>query len=236
MHIAHLLLAAALLASTTAAMAINPKPISSAKQLKPGQGALRLSWQAQVQQNGAIHLWFLREGGDSSRDGDVLRFKRGQGVPLMGSNNVDSRDLVYAVAPGRYHLAGFAVGCGDLPPPGAYACSARMNGIPMGEWPVRRYTGETPVIVVEAGKLTDAGEFILEAAPGSPITEEAAVKGMVKNRYEVDVRVRPFADPLRVDFSGLPGINGVTVPDPFRSQISCRARPKGAMMYVPFTC
>lgn len=225
----------ALLAATPA-LAIEPRTISSANQIKPQHGAVRLSVQSQVQQQGTIHLWFLRENGDPSRSADVLKFERKQGVPLLGLNTVDSRPAVYSVPPGRYRLLAYGVACPMLPPPGTYACSARMNNVSIGQMPARRYQGEVPWFEVAAGKLTDAGEFILEARPGAPIGEDAALKFLMRDHRAFEIRVRPTDVPRPPAFSAVPAGPDPHVPPEFRSQISCRKRPKGAMMYLPFTC
>jgi hypothetical protein len=219
------------------AHAIEPRSIKSARQVKAGQGALRLSVQSQVQQGGTIHLWFLREGGDPAKSADLLKFERKQGVPLMGTNTVDSRPLVYSIAPGRYRLLGYGVACAGLPPVGTTGCSARMNGVSIGTMPARRYDGEmVPGFEVRDGQLTDAGEFILEADPAAPIGEGTALRHAQRESGEFDVRVRPLAVPPADGFQSLPAGPKVEVPAGFVSKISCRARPKGAMMYLPFQC
>lgn len=218
------------------ALAIEPRAITSARQIKPQQGAVRLSVQSQVQQQGTIHLWFLREGGDPSRSADLLKFERKQGVPLLGLNTVDSRPAVYPVAPGRYRLLAYGVACPMLPPPGTFACSSTMNGVPIGQMPARRYEGEVPSFEVAPGRLTDAGEFILEARPGAPIGEEAALKFLMRDHRAFEIRVRPATQKLPPAFGSVATGPDPQVPAGFRSQISCRQRPKGAMMYLPFAC
>ena len=219
------------------AHAIEPRTIKAARQVKAGQGALRLSVQSQVQQGGTIHLWFLREGGDPAKSADLLKFERKQGVPLMGTNTVDSRPQLYSIAPGRYRLIGYGVACGGLPPAGTTGCSARMNGVSIGTMPARRYDGETvPSFEIRGGQLTDAGEFILEAEPNAPIGEGTALRHAQREYSDFDVRVRPFAVSAPADFQSMAAGPQVEVPAAFVSQISCRARPKGAMMYLPFRC
>lgn len=225
-----------LLIAAAAAHAIEPRTISAPSGIKKTQGAVRLSVQSQVQQQGTIHLWFLREGGDPKVSADVLKFERKQGVPLLGQNTVDSRPAVYSVPPGRYHLLAYGVACGMLPPPGTWSCQATMNNIPMGSMPARRYVGEVPSFEVEAGKLTDAGEFILEARPDAPISEEAALKFLMRDHRAFEIRVRPAAVPPPASVAKATSGPQPIVPAEFVSRISCRQRPKGAMMYLPFTC
>ena len=226
----------ALIIAASPALAVEPRAISSARQIKPQHGAVRLSVQSQVQQQGTIHLWFVREGGDPGRSADILKFERKQGVPLLGMNTVDSRPAVYSVAPGRYRLLAYGVACPMLPPPGTYACSSTINNIPIGSMPARRYDGDVPSFEVEAGKLTDAGEFILEARPDAPISEEAALKFLLRDHRAFEIRVRASALPRPAAFGAAGTGPEPNVPAEFQSRISCRQRPKGAMMYLPFTC
>lgn len=230
-----ILFTAALLA-TAPALAIEPRTISSAGQVKNGQGAVRLSVQRQVQQGGTIHLWFVREGGDPARSADVLKFERKQGVPLLGMNTVDSRPAIYSVPAGRYRLLAYGVACPMLPPPGTYACQATINNIPHGEMPARRYDGDVPSFEVRPGQLTEAGEFILEARPDAPIAEKAALTFLQRDHRAFEIRVRPTAVPRPTGFAKLTAGPVPTVPPGFESRISCRQRPKGAMMYLPFAC
>ena len=233
----HSLIVLTAFALAVPAHAIEPRSIKSARQVKAGQGALRLSVQSQVQQGGTIHLWFLREGGDPAKSADLLKFERKQGVPLMGTNTVDSRPLVYSIAPGRYRLLGYGVACAGLPPVGTTGCSARMNGVSMGTMPARRYDGEmVPGFEVRDGQLTDAGEFILEADPNVEFAGFALGMSKCRPLANGSRRVRPLAVPPADGFQSLPAGPKVEVPAGFVSKISCRARPKGAMMYLPFQC
>lgn len=227
--------AAALMAVLAApAQAIEPKPVASAKAVKPGHGAVRLSVQSQTQQMGTLHLWFLREGGDETSRADVLEFERKTGVPIAGTNMVDSKPRIYSLRPGRYRLLGHTVKCGGLPPVGTYGCSVQEYGY--YQTPAQRYGPIAPSFEVVEGKLTDAGEFILEAAAGSPITEDSALKFAQKNPTAFRVGVRPIAAAVPGEFATLTAGPATDVPPEFVSLITCQARPKGAMMYIPFTC
>lgn len=228
---------AAAIAVAAPAYAVEPRAISAAKQVKANQGAVRISVQSQVQQGGTIHLWFVREGGDPSRSSDLLKFERKQGVPLLGTNTVDSRPLVYSIPPGRYRLLGYGVGCGAVPTPGTYGCISRMNGIPLGTMPARGYDEpDLPAFEIVAGRLTDAGEFILEAGGDAPISEEEAFKHLQRDHRDFQIRVRSSLQPQPANFAALGAGPPITVPKNFESRIVCRARPEGAMMYLPFNC
>jgi hypothetical protein len=227
------LVAAAMCAAAPAA-AIEPKPIASAKALKPGHGAVRLSVQSQTQQWGTLHVWFLRVGGDPAQSQDLLEFERKVGVPLMGVNMIDSKPKVYSLRPGRYRLIGHGVTCGSLPPENAVGCSVTQYGT--HETPAGRYGEPAPEFQVVAGKLTDAGEFILETPPGTPITEKDALKIARKQPKLFRMAVRPIAAPVAGEFRALGAGPAPTVPPEFVSAIRCPQRPKGAMMYLPFEC
>ena len=228
---------AAAIAVAIPAHAVEPRAINAATQVKANQGAVRISVQSQVQQGGTIHLWFLREGGDPSRSSDLLKFERKQGVPLLGTNTVDSRPMVYSILPGRYRLLGYGVGCGAVPTAGTYGCISRMNGIPLGTMPARGYDEpDLPAFEVVAGQLTDAGEFILEAGGNAPISEQEAFNHLQHNHRDFQIRVRHSLDPRPASFATLAAGPPITVPKHFESRIVCRTRPQGAMMYLPFNC
>jgi len=210
------------------ALAVEPRKIATTQSLKQGMGAVRISIQSQVQlTHGTLFVWFLREGSDPSRYANQLRFERETGVPVMGSNMVDSKPLVFALQPGRYRFVAHGTGCSTLPPPNAIC----TNG-----GPTERYEDETPVFEVKEGHLTDAGEFILEAPVGTDIGEGTGVREAQKNPYTFRIRLRPSAQPLPKAFASMPAGPAIEVPDRFRSSIQCRVRPKGAMMYLPFEC
>lgn len=212
----------------TPALSIRPRQIASADRMQTGMGAVRLSIQSQVQlTGGSLFVWFLKEGGDPERRDDLLRLERGQGVPILGRNMVDSRPRIFALPPGRYRLIAHSAGCSTLPPPNAI-CS---NGSP-----TQRYAGDTPIFEVRPGHLTDAGEFILEAPPGTPIGEGTGVREGIRNPSTFSIRVRETHEPVPDAFASLPRGPATIVPAEFRSSIRCRLRPEGAMMYLPFEC
>ncbi|HEX8379282.1 MAG TPA: hypothetical protein VF619_01885 [Allosphingosinicella sp.] len=229
-----LCLALLLLAASAPALAMGPKAVNSAAEVKAGMGAVRLSIQSQTQQWGALRVWFLREGGDPANKQDVLEFQRSVGVPIAGVNMIDSKPRVYPLRPGRYRLIGHGVKCKAMPPEGTIGCTVVQFGI--SETPALRYGEPSPSFEVVAGKLTDAGEFILEAAPNSPITEGDALKVARKNPRWFRIAVRPIAQPVPAAFQRMAAGPPVEVPPGFASNIQCPRRPKGAMMYLPFTC
>ena len=229
-----ILLALACLALAAPANAVEPRSIASASRVKAGMGAVRLSIQSQTQHAGTLHVWFLREGGDLANKDDLLKFERKQGVPLMGLNMIDSSPKVFALPAGRYRLLAHGVKCPGLPPEGTI-CSITEN------WnhyltPTRRYGFDAPAFEVAAGQLTDAGEFILEAPAGSPMDEQSAFKFGQKNPEAFQIRIRPIAQPVPAAFQSLGKGPAMAVHPLYQSAIRCPARPKGAMMYLPFDC
>ena len=224
-------LGALLLAAPAAA--IKPKPVSSPAKLPAGMGVVRLSIQSQTQHGGKLFVWFLREGGNPANKQDILRFDRGQGVPIAGTNMIDQTPKTFALQPGRYRLLGHGVGCSDLPPEGTMCLYGPFGGSPM---PTARYGQDAPSFDVVAGKLTDAGEFILEAPSGTPMGEDTAVDFAIKNPMAFQMRVRPSTIPVPAEFRTMPGGPAVSVDAAFQSMIRCPSRPKGAMMYLPFEC
>lgn len=214
--------------------AVEPRSISSASSIKNGMGSVRLSIQSQTQQAGTLHVWFLREGGDLANKKDLLKFERKQGVPLIGVNMIDSSPKVFPLPAGRYRLLAHGVKCPGLPPEGTI-CSVTENWN-YYQTPTARYGDDAPAFEVVAGKLTDAGEFILEAPAGSPIDEQSAFTFGQKNPASFQVRVRPIAQPIPAAFQSLARGPAMDVHPLYQSAIRCPARPKGAMMYLPFNC
>lgn len=225
----------ATLALATPARAIEPRAIRSAKQIKAPNGAVRLSIRSQVQQQGTLHVWFVRTDGDPAKSADLLKFERGQGVPLAGSNMMDTRPLIFAVRPGRYRLLAHGVQCPGLPPEGTFACSVTQFGSTTQK-SAARYGVGAPEFEVVPGKLTDVGDVILEAAAGSPIAEGTAFDFMRGNARAFQIRVQRAPRPLPDAFTTLGTGPVPVVPPEFQSTITCAKRPKGAALYFPFTC
>lgn len=217
---------------TAPGLANDPRPLRQ-PQLAQGMGALSISIQSQTQFGGKLNVWFLREGGDPSNKRDVLKFERGQGVPLMGVNMIDSTPKVYALPVGRYRLLGHNVGCSKLPPEGTFCLFGQFGGSIM---PTRRYGADAPVFEIVEGRLTDAGEYILEAPSGTPMSEGTAFKFGQKHPSDFALRVRPSPVGLAAAFQAMPRGPAPIVAPSYASAIRCTARPKGAMMYLPFTC
>lgn len=229
-----ILAALACLSLAGPANAVEPRSITSASKVKHGMGAVRLSIQSQTQHMGTLHVWFLREGGDATNNKDLYKFERKQGVPLMGLNMIDSSPKIFALPAGRYRLLAHGVKCGELPPEGTI-CSVTEYGNHYLT-PTARYGWDAPAFDVVAGQLTDAGEFILEAPVGSPMDEQSALEFAQKNPSVFQVRHRPIAQPVPAALQSLTKGPAMEVHQAYRSAIRCPARPKGAMLYLPFDC
>lgn len=222
-------------ALTSPALAVEPRKVASVKQVKPGTGAVRLAVRTQTQQAGTLHVWFLRDGGDPARSADVFKFERKQGVPLAGVNMVDLKPGMYALPAGRYRLLAHGVKCPGMPPEGTIACSVTQYGSSF-QTPAARYGADAPVFEVVAGRFTDAGDYILEVPPGVDVGEDTPAEVLRNVIVDMQIKVRPIAAPPPPAFAALPRAAQPPVPARFASQIRCEARPKGAMMYLPFAC
>ena len=215
------------------AAAQEPRELSSQTALPTGMGAIRLSLRSQLQLPETLHLWFLpaREGAVDSKEG--LRFERKQGVPLAGSNMIDSRPRVYSVRPGRYRLAAHVTGCEQLPPPGT-VCSKNWNPLPTGT-----YLQESVTFEVRAGELTDAGEFVLELPPSVDLGGTVSFREGLKQMRDAQIRWRKIATPIPAAFTAMKLGATPEVPAAMQSHLQCEIKPrsaKGMMLFYPFSC
>ena len=110
-----------------------PKKIKSSTKLKDGEGAVELSVRAQTQATETAIFYFIAVDEDGRDTDRVIRFERGAGVPLMGSNMIDEKQQVYRVPAGRYRPLAFTVGCDQMPTAPGLVCSRGFgNGYPTG--------------------------------------------------------------------------------------------------------
>ncbi len=206
-----------------------PKKIKAPKQLKPGEGAVQLSVRTQKQFVETAIVYFVAvdaEGRDTDR---VLRFERGAGVPVMGSNMIDEKQLTYRVPAGRYRPIAFTVACDAMPTSPGLICSRGFGSA----YPTGFYPGGTPVFEVKAGEFTRAGDFIVEYTGPKPAPGQSLL----------DVKDSPLdwqimwreGSGTSAGFESLPQ-NSASAPDTMTSRITCNARPAGVMLYIPFDC
>ena len=156
-------LAIALLAALPSAAAAGiekPKQVSAAKAVKPGQGVVVISIRSEIFLPDKLDVFFERQVETPGQPHLVVRFSRSQSMLAIGNDTTDYAVKSYALPAGRYRLVAHGVNCPGVPPPGM-GCAIRVGAGPMISRPSRGYAGETPSFVVEAGKLTMAGDFLL---------------------------------------------------------------------------
>jgi hypothetical protein len=227
-----LLLAAQAISAASAQTAmeiVEPAKVKSSKQLRDGEGVLQISVRTQKQFIETAILYFVAVDANGQDTNRVIRFERGAGVPIMGSNMIDEKQQTYRVKADRYRVIAFTIACDGMPYAPGLACRRGYGkGFPTGFYP----QGE-PVFEVKAGQLTQAGDFIVEytgekTAPGQSL---------------FDIKDRPFDWAVRWQegnkaLSGFDDLhlNRAEVPEAMRSRISCAARPPGVSLYIPFEC
>lgn len=208
-----------------------PKKIRSASKLKDGEGALQVSLRTQVQYTQTLYVSFIKLKEDGSDSNIVYRMERGAGVPIMGSNMIDPKAVVYRLPAGRYRPLAYTVACRGVPRAGD-VCSVGFSvdkGFPTG-W----YDASSPVIDIKEGELTIGGDFIVEY--DGPIVEGKHVGSTPKRPRDWALRWRPLNTPIRKKLRSLP-VNITPEPDEaFRSRIKCDTRPEGVTLYIPYEC
>lgn len=142
-----------------------PEKLSRASGLDAGNGAVIISVRSELFLLDTLNLFFVREGGDTSNDADVIRFTRAQ-PPLAFSNaTAKYKPRAFQMAAGRYRLAGHGVRCPKVPDIDE-RCLVDVKVLGIGEtvsFPSRGYGPDAPVIEVREGALTIAGDFALTA-------------------------------------------------------------------------
>lgn len=209
-----------------------PGKITNPAKLKDGEGALRMSVRAQVQTIDTLFVYFVEVRDDGSDGTNILRFERGAGVPILGSNMIDPKPQVYRVPAGRYRPLGFTIKCQGVPFAGA-VCTSGFGGTT----PTGHYGASPTLLVVEPGKLSDAGDFVVEYA-GTITDPRANVFEERKGPTNFALRRRPTstAAATATAFDSLPRTPLPEVPEDFRSRITCESRPAGTLLYIPFAC
>jgi hypothetical protein len=157
MRLLMIALALSLTATAASAKISKPKQVSTAKAVKAGTGVVVVSIRSEIFLPDKLDVFFRREGAEGE---DVVRISRSQSMMAIGNDTTDYAVKSYALAPGRYRLVAHGVNCPGVPPPGM-GCAIRLGYGPTISRPSRGYAGETPVFVVEGGKLTMVGDFLL---------------------------------------------------------------------------
>lgn len=209
---------------------VEPKKISAAKQLKPGEGALRLSVRAQRQYIDTLFVYFVRLDEQGADTRSVLRFERGAGVPLMGTNMIDPKPTIYRVPAGRYRLLSFTVKCQEVPMADGM-CSGGLGE----STPAHHYGLGSPSFEVTANAFTDAGDFIAEYVGAVP-PEGFKPFDVKLQDLAYEMRWRSLAAPVPAAFAALASAGAVAAEPAYQSRIVCPVRPVGITLYIPFTC
>jgi len=220
----------ALTLTATPSLAETPKRVKSIKKLKEDQGVVLLSVRSQAVLSQKFRIWFLREGGDENVASDILVFSRAQG--FGGRLMTQSLPKTYSVTPGRYKLFAHMEGCNGLPPEGQTCVTKVMGSISPN--PTARYGGEVPAFEIEAGKLTNAGEFMLEW----PVQTGFSINTVLMEPQAAKIRWKPVPQSAAKKLASLPKGQKPTIPEEFRSNIKCKNLKMGFIkpLIYPFEC
>lgn len=206
-----------------------PKKAKSAKQLRAGEGALQLSVRTQKQFIETVIVYFVAVDDNGRDTGRVLRFERGAGVPVMGSNMIDEKQQTYRAPVGRYRPLAFTVACDAMPSAPGQICG---NGIGT-TYPTGFYPAGSPVFEVKEGQLTQAGDFIVEYTGALPAAG-VSLFDVKDSPFDWQVRWRAGSG-TAAGFEGMQVVRAAA-PEPMLSRITCNARPAGVTLYIPFAC
>jgi hypothetical protein len=206
-----------------------PKKAKSAKQLRDGEGALQLSIRTQKQFIESLIVYFVAVGEDGRDTGRVIRFERGAGVPVMGSNMIDEKQQTYRVPPGRYRPIAFTVACDAMPTSAGQVCGSGFSSF----YPTGFYSAGAPVFEVKAGQFTQGGDFIVEYTGPKPASGQSLF--VVKDTPLDWALLWRRGSGSAAGFESLPANQGA-VPTEQQSRITCPARPAGVTLYIPFDC
>ncbi|MBS0504466.1 MAG: hypothetical protein JSS55_11855 [Proteobacteria bacterium] len=220
---------AVLTAASVQAQRYEPKEVKTAKDIKAGDGVVRLSLRTQRQFIETAYLYFIEVLPDGSDGPRTLQFERGAGVPVMGTNMIDVKAKYYRVPKGKYRLLAYTVACKGVPPPGA---TCNFGGARL---PTERYATGSPTFDVIEGGITDAGDFVIEYIKDVDLDNFS----LFKDRFSDEgygVRWRPIKEALRPDFAALAAAPAPAVPSFFLSRIECDTRPKDKTVQFPFRC
>lgn len=219
----------ALMPVAAQAKVTEPPKIASPAKLKSGEGAVRISVRTQKQFTETFFLYFVQLDEKGNDSDSHVRIERGAGVPITGSNMIDPKPIIYRMPAGRYRLLGYTMRCEGVPFEGAL-CTGSLSG----PFPTGYYKNPAPAFDVKDGGLTDAGDFILEYTGPRPIGE---INGIAEvDEHRSDIRWKPIAAPKPAAFANLAEAGMPMIPEIFRSRITCETRPKGVMLFIPFSC
>ncbi len=142
-----------------------PERISRASDLDPGSGAVIISVRSELYLLSELSLYFLREGGEIGTRDDVVRLSRAQSQFSPRNSTAKYQPFAVQLPAGRYRLVGHGARCLKVPLPDE-RCVVDVKFAGIGEtvsFPSRGYGPDAPVIEVQEGTLTHAGDFALTA-------------------------------------------------------------------------
>lgn len=225
-----LLAATTLVPAQTVAEAkiVEPKKITSPSGLKDGEGAVQMSVRTQKQFIDTAIIYFVALDANGTDTDRVYRFERGAGVPIMGSNMIDEKHVVYRLPVGSYRPLAFTVACDQMPYAEGLVCGRGAATYPTGYYP-----SGAAIFEVRPGHLTRAGDYIVEFTGDVP-DPKLSLFEYKQAPYEWAIRWRPSTvEPKGFDTSSIIEPN---VPVAMQSRIKCDARPAGVSLFIPFAC
>ncbi len=139
--------------------------VSRASQVDEGHGVVVLSIRSEIYLDEPVQVFFLREGGSTDNDADVIRFDRRQGPLSLGNDTLEFQVRAYQLLPGTYRLVAHGMDCPKVPEENE-RCLVDVPGL-LGtveySRPSRGYPETAPTFEVKAGAATFAGDYILTA-------------------------------------------------------------------------
>jgi hypothetical protein len=193
-----------------------------------GEGSVMISLRSQQVFRESLRVYFLRDGGSEADPRDLLMVERVQ--RFARPSMLLSLKREYRLKSGHWRLLAHLVGCEGLPPPGQVCTRPAKGGA--APLPTRRYGADAPGFTIEAGKTTDAGEFVLEYPKGS------TAMTFIDDPARATIRWRQPQPATAEAINSLLNVPALDVPDAFRSAIHCDTLQAGYLepAYLPFDC
>ncbi|MEM1051500.1 MAG: hypothetical protein AAGI28_05325 [Pseudomonadota bacterium] len=139
--------------------------IKRASAVKAGYGAVVISIRSELYLDEPIDVFFLKEGGDSNNNSDVVRFSRRQNPLSFSNSSVKHKVRAYQLPAGTYRLIAHGMDCPKVPAENERCLIDRTGLTDKVEIsrPSRGYGEIAPTFEVHAGQMTYAGDFALTA-------------------------------------------------------------------------
>ncbi len=219
-------------ATMAAAEMTEPRKITSAAALKPGEGAVAISMRHQTPVPYTMHVFFA----DVDSPDRVIKFERKVG--LGGLRRMLARSVnVYAVPAGRWRMISHVGGCDTI-------LSADMQCVQSAgaaQFPTVSATYPADWITVEvvAGGYTDADEIILEVPKPAASNAGVATPSIsdVLKSFRFKHRAVPAREKAAFEAFLTLSPGAVLVADDAVSDITCE-QPQNPpkMQFIPFEC